>query len=86
MPDQCFALFRVEEHPYPLGARTAEAELEGELVAEGATDEEERLPFLHRWLELAVSGGRTGWDPGGDVVGLSAPRPECRRTSLPAEL
>ena len=32
----------------------------GELVAEGAPDEEERLPLLQRRLELAVGGGRAG--------------------------
>jgi hypothetical protein len=75
------ACFENESDPHVLGAGAAQAELAREVAAERASDEEESLTILDRWLELAMRAGELRWAPWRELIRLEAPRKQYRMSS-----
>src|SRR5712692_5927670 len=79
MADDRFTSFRIHSleqktQANVLGARTANAELNSQVVAERAGDEEQRLAIFNRWLELAMRAREHRRTPRVELVRLEAAR------------
>jgi hypothetical protein len=78
--------FEKKSHAHVLGACAAQSELAGKVAAECASDEEESLAILNRWLELAMCAGELGWLPRRELIRLEAARELDRMSPGAAEL
>jgi hypothetical protein len=78
----------LEEKPHEnlLGARAAQAQLGGEVVAQRSRDEQQSLAVFDRWIELPVDAGEKRRTPWHQLIRLESSREQDRMTSIATEL
>src|SRR2546422_3918570 len=85
MPDDGLSLLGFggledESHPHVLSAGAAKPELIGEVAAQRAGDEQQRLTILNRLSELPVRAREKWWTPRFELIGFEA---SCGQHGVP---
>src|SRR4029077_3530253 len=81
-----FGGFEMKPHAHMLRAGATQPQLFRQVAAQRARDEQHRLAIFDRLIELPMRAREKGWTPGGEQVGLEAPREQDCMTAVTTEL